>query len=225
MKLILIRHGQSESNLKHLFTGWADPALTPKGIVEAKQAGRLLNEQNIIIDEVHTSLMTRTNQTTFYLLREMGCLWLPVHKHWRLNGRHYGSLEGQNKQVMSEKYGEDQIMCWRRSYDAVPPQIDSPDDDRRYRSLDSHCLPTGESLKDTQARLLPYLEEAIFPALKHGQNLLIVSHGNLLRALTMLLENIAPEEINQIEINTAEPIIYDMDESLHILNKQSYHRS
>ncbi|MCI5775852.1 MAG: 2,3-diphosphoglycerate-dependent phosphoglycerate mutase [Aerococcus sp.] len=224
MKLILVRHGQSESNLNDLFTGWADPSLTDQGIEQAKEAGRLLNQTHILIDEVHTSLMTRTNQTVFYLLREMDCLWLPVYQSWRLNGRHYGQLEGQNKQAMREKYGDKQIALWRRGYDAIPPQREDVDDDRRYRYLDSHRLPIGESLKQTQERLVPYLEDVIFPALKHDKNILIVSHGNLLRAMTMFLENISPDRIDQIEINTAEPIVYDINALFEITNKNIYYR-
>ncbi|MDO4670598.1 MAG: 2,3-diphosphoglycerate-dependent phosphoglycerate mutase [Aerococcus sp.] len=224
MKLVLVRHGQSESNLENLFTGWADPKLTPRGIEEARAAGQILSRLDLGIDSVHTSLLTRTNETTFYLLDEMGQLWLPVHQSWRLNGRHYGALEGQNKDAMREKYGEAQVEAWRRSFDVRPPISETPITDRRYRLLDEHLLPQTESLKDTRERLIPYWTDHIAPELKNGNNVLVVSHGNLLRAFTMFLEDISPALINRTEIATAEPIVYDIDEHLSIQNKVIYHR-
>ncbi|MDO4680448.1 MAG: 2,3-diphosphoglycerate-dependent phosphoglycerate mutase [Aerococcus sp.] len=224
MKLVLVRHGQSESNLKNLFTGWADPRLTECGIKQARTAGQMLKQLDLDIKSVHTSLLTRTNETTFYLLDEMEQLYLPVHQSWRLNGRHYGALEGQNKDAMREKYGEDLVQAWRRSFDVRPPVSEMPIIDRRYRLLDDHILPQTESLKDTRARLIPYWTDHIAPEIKSGKNVLVVSHGNLLRAFTMFLEDIAPDKINQTEIATAEPIVYEISQDLQITDKTTYHR-
>lgn len=224
MKLVLVRHGQSESNLENRFTGWADPKLTDHGIAEARMAGQILGRLDLNIQSIHTSLLTRTNETTFYLLDEMQQLYLPVHQHWRLNGRHYGALEGQNKTAMREKYGQEQVEAWRRSFDVRPPVSDTPITDRRYRFLDPHLLPQTESLKDTRQRLIPYWMDHIAPELKRGHNVLVVSHGNLLRAFTMFLEDISSALINQTEIATAEPIVYDIDDHLTITNKVIYHR-
>lgn len=219
MKLVFIRHGQSELNLQNVFTGWLDPELTSLGIKEAKAAGKSLRAQGIEFDVVHTSLLTRAVQTTYYTLDELGELYLPVEKSWRLNERHYGALQGLNKAETAELHGDDQVHIWRRSYDVRPPEATSNTFDRRYNHLDVDHLLAGESLKDTLDRTMPYWEDHIAKDLKDGKNVLVVAHGNSLRSLTKYLENISNEEIPDLEIATGEPIIYDIDENLHITDK------
>lgn len=219
MKLVFVRHGQSELNLANVFTGWMDPKLSEKGIEEAKNAGRALKEAGLEFDQVHTSVLTRAVETAFYVLEELGELYLPIEKSWRLNERHYGGLQGLNKKETAEKHGDEQVHIWRRSYDVRPPRGEN-DFDRRYQLLDTDRLLPGESLKDTLGRTLPYWEDHIAPDLKAGKNVLVVAHGNSLRSLTKYLEKISDEDIPNHELATGEPIVYDIDENLNVVNKE-----
>lgn len=219
MKLVFIRHGESELNLANVFTGWLDPRLSEKGVKEAQKAGQDLKEAGIEFDTVHTSMLSRAIQTTYNVLDQMDRLYLPVNKNWRLNERHYGGLQGLNKAETAEKYGDEQVHIWRRSFDVRPPLAEEGIDDSRYADLDQNRLLAGECLKDTLARTLPYWEDHIAPELKQGKNVLVVAHGNSLRSITKYLENISDEDIPSVEIATGEPIVYDLDENLNVVNK------
>lgn len=214
--LVLLRHGQSQWNLENRFTGWWDVDLSEKGIEEAIAAGTLLQNHGLDFDCCFTSLQTRAIRTLHLALDRMDRLWLPVTKDWRLNERHYGGLTGLNKQEMIDKVGAKQVKIWRRSFDVPPPPLpdDSPYDvsrDRRYAGVE---VPRAESLKDTIARVLPYYEAKIAPALRSGQRVLISAHGNSLRALIKHLSNIGDDEIVGLEIPTGEPIVYELGEDL-----------
>ncbi|MDF2494415.1 2,3-diphosphoglycerate-dependent phosphoglycerate mutase [Sphingomonas sp.] len=220
-KLVLIRHGQSAWNLENRFTGWWDVDVTEKGAAEATAAGELMAAKGLDFDLTFTSLQTRAIKTLNLALEAMGRLWLPTEKHWRLNERHYGGLTGLNKAETAAKHGEEQVHIWRRSFDIPPPAAEagSPYDlsnDRRYAGID---IPATESLKDTIARVLPYWEERIAPALKDGQRVLISAHGNSLRALVKHLSNIPDDEITSLEIPTGQPIVYDLDDDLRALDR------
>lgn len=220
-RLVLIRHGQSAWNLENRFTGWWDVDVTPLGAEEARHAGELMAAKGLDFDSCFTSVQTRAIKTLHLALEAMGRLWLPVEKHWRLNERHYGGLTGLNKAEMMAKVGEEQVKIWRRSFDIPPPPLDadSPFDlgkDRRYAGID---VPRTESLKDTIARVLPYWEERIAPALKRGERVLISAHGNSLRALVKHLSNIPDDEITGLEIPTGQPIVYELDESLNAIER------
>ncbi|MDF2604566.1 2,3-diphosphoglycerate-dependent phosphoglycerate mutase [Sphingomonas sp.] len=220
-KLVLIRHGQSAWNLENRFTGWWDVDVTEKGAAEAKAAGELMAAKGLDFDLTFTSLQTRAIKTLNLALEAMGRLWLPTEKHWRLNERHYGGLTGLNKAETAAKHGEEQVHIWRRSFDIPPPVAEAggPYDlskDRRYAGID---IPATESLKDTIARVLPYWEERIAPALKDGQRVLISAHGNSLRALVKHLSNIPDDEITSLEIPTGQPIVYDLDDDLRALDR------
>ena len=220
-KLVLIRHGQSAWNLENRFTGWWDVDVTEKGAAEAKAAGELMAAKGLDFDLTFTSLQTRAIKTLNLALEVMGRLWLPTEKHWRLNERHYGGLTGLKKAETAAKHGEEQVHIWRRSFDIPPPVADAggPYDlskDRRYAGID---IPATESLKDTIARVLPYWEERIAPALKDGQRVLISAHGNSLRALVKHLSNIPDDEITSLEIPTGQPIVYDLDDDLRALDR------
>ncbi|HEY1146346.1 MAG TPA: 2,3-diphosphoglycerate-dependent phosphoglycerate mutase [Allosphingosinicella sp.] len=220
-RLVLIRHGQSAWNLENRFTGWWDVDVTPLGAEEARHAGELMAARGLDFDSCFTSVQTRAIKTLHLALEAMGRLWLPVEKHWRLNERHYGGLTGLNKAEMMAKVGEEQVKIWRRSFDIPPPPLDadSPIDlgkDRRYAGV---AVPNTESLKDTIARVLPYWEERIAPALKRGERVLISAHGNSLRALVKHLSNIPDEEITGLEIPTGQPIVYELDDSLGALER------
>jgi len=220
-KLVLIRHGQSSWNLENRFTGWWDVNMTEKGEAEAKAAGALMAEKGLDFDQSFTSLQTRAIKTLNIALEEMGRLWLPVEKDWRLNERHYGGLTGLNKAETAAKHGDAQVHTWRRSFDIPPPVMDdgSPFDlsqDRRYAGI---AIPKTESLKDTIARVLPYWEARIAPALKDGQRVLISAHGNSLRALVKHLSNIPDDEITGLEIPTGQPIVYELDGDLNALDR------
>ena len=219
MKLVFIRHGESELNLANVFTGWLDPRLSEKGVKEAQKAGQDLKEAGIEFDTVHTSMLSRAIQTTYNVLDQMDRLYLPVNKNWRLNERHYGGLQGLNKAETAEKYGDEQVHIWRRSFDVRPPLAEEGIDDPRYADLDQNRLLAGECLKDTLARTLPYWEDHIAPELKQSKNVLVVAHGNSLRSITKYLENISDEDIPSVEIATGEPIVYDLDEDLNVVNK------
>ena len=214
--LVLIRHGQSAWNLENRFTGWWDVDVTDQGVEEARAAGALLAERGLDFDICFTSLQTRAIKTLNLVLEEMKRLWLPVEKDWRLNERHYGGLTGLNKAEMVAKVGAEQVQIWRRSFDVPPPPMepDSPFDlagDRRYAGID---VPRTESLKDTIARVLPYWEARIAPALRNGERVLISAHGNSLRALVKHLSHIPDDEITGLEIPTGQPIVYELDEGL-----------
>lgn len=224
-KLVFIRHGQSAWNLSNQFTGWVDVDLSPEGVEQAKNAGRLLKEAGIEFDQAYTSVLTRAIKTLHYALEECGQLWIPEEKTWRLNERHYGALQGLNKAETAEKYGEEQVHIWRRSYDTLPPLLDANDEgsaaqDRRYAHLDPRAIPGGENLKVTLERVIPFWEDKIAPDLIDGKNVIIAAHGNSLRALTKYLENISDDDIMNLEMATGEPVVYDLDEKLQIQNKQ-----
>lgn len=215
-RLVLIRHGQSAWNLENRFTGWWDVDVTSKGAEEARVAGELLAARELDFDLCFTSLQTRAIKTLNIALEAMGRLWLPVEKHWRLNERHYGGLTGLDKDEMRARHGEEQVHIWRRSFDIPPPAIELGSkydltNDRRYAGIE---IPRTESLKDTIARVLPYWEERIAPALMNGERVLISAHGNSLRALVKHLSNIPDDEITGLEIPTGQPIVYELDATL-----------
>jgi 2,3-bisphosphoglycerate-dependent phosphoglycerate mutase len=214
--LVLIRHGQSTWNLENRFTGWWDVDMTAKGEAEAKAAGELMAAKGLDFDQTFVSLQTRAIKTLNIALEAMGRLWLPVEKDWRLNERHYGGLTGLDKAETAAKHGDAQVHIWRRSFDVPPPALDDGSEfdlskDRRY---DGITIPKTESLKDTIARVLPYWDERIAPALKDGQRILISAHGNSLRALVKHLSNIPDDEITSLEIPTGQPIVYELDADL-----------
>ena len=216
-KLVLCRHGQSDWNLKNLFTGWTDVDLTEKGIAEAVAAGQLLKELGYEFDIAYTSVLRRAIRTLWLVLDEMDRMWIPVVRDWRLNERHYGALQGLNKAETAAKYGDKQVHIWRRSYDIPPPDLDVDDDrhpshDPRYGGIDN--LPSTESLATTLARVAPYWEAVIAPDLRAGKNVLIAAHGNSLRALVKMLDGISDEEITGFNIPTGIPIAYDLDADL-----------
>jgi 2,3-bisphosphoglycerate-dependent phosphoglycerate mutase len=216
--LVLLRHGQSQWNLENRFTGWWDVDLSDRGIDEARAAGALMRERGLDFDCCFTSLLTRAVRTLHLALHQMDRLWLPVTKDWHLNERHYGGLTGLNKQEMIDKVGAEQVKVWRRSFDIPPPPLDEGSQydvsrDRRYTGI---AVPASESLKDTIARVLPYYEAEIVPALSAGKRILVAAHGNSLRALEKHLSNIGDEEIVSLEIPTGRPIVYDLASDLSV---------
>ncbi|HMI36303.1 MAG TPA: 2,3-diphosphoglycerate-dependent phosphoglycerate mutase [Steroidobacteraceae bacterium] len=218
-KLLMVRHGQSIWNLENLFTGWTDVDLSVQGIEEARQAGREIARAGLIPDVVYTSVLKRAIRTQWLILEELDLLWLPVERDWRLNERHYGSLQGLNKQQTVEKYGEAQVKIWRRSYDTPPPALSADDPrhprrDRRYAHVPASELPGTESLKDTLARVLPYWEQRIAPDLRAGRNVMIVAHGNSLRALVKMLDALTESAVVELNIPTGIPLLYELDETL-----------
>ena len=222
MKLVLLRHGESKWNLENKFTGWTDVELTEKGEAEAKNAGELINNENINIDLVFTSVLKRAINTMNICLSNMDHNNPKIFQDWRLNERHYGSLQGLNKSETAEKYGDDQVLIWRRSYDIKPPELDQDDDrhprfDKKYENLDSKILPSSECLKDTVERFLPYWEETISPNVKNGKKVMIVAHGNSLRALVKHLDKISDDKILGLNIPTGTPLVYELDEDLNPL--------
>ena len=224
-KLVFIRHGKSEWNLKNLFTGWVDVNLSEKGEQEAKEAGRKLKEAGIEFDQAYTSVLTRAIKTLHFALEESGQLWVPETKTWRLNERHYGALQGQNKAEAAEKFGEEQVHIWRRSYDVLPPLLSADDEgsaanDRRYANLDPRIVPGGENLKVTLERVIPFWEDHIAPDLLAGKNVIVAAHGNSLRALTKYIEQISDEDIMNVEMATGQPVVYDLDDKLNIVSKE-----
>ena len=219
--LVLLRHGQSQWNLENRFTGWWDVDLSELGIDEARAAGRLLSERGFDFDVCFTSVLTRAIRTLHLVLHEMGQLWLPTAKDWRLNERHYGGLTGLNKQEMIDKVGAEQVKIWRRSYDIPPPPLEpgSPYDvsgERRYAGVP---VPRTESLKDTIARAVPYYQAEIAPALAAGKRVLVAAHGNSIRGIIKYLSNIGDEEIVALEIPTGKPIIYDLADDLSVIRR------
>jgi 2,3-bisphosphoglycerate-dependent phosphoglycerate mutase len=218
-KLVLLRHGQSQWNLDNRFTGWVDVDITDQGRSEAQAAGKLMREEGLMFDVAHTSVLKRAINTQHAALAEMDQLWIPVHKSWRLNERHYGALQGLDKSETTAKYGEAQVKVWRRSYDIPPPTMDENDGghprfDRRYSKLDATALPGTESLATTLDRVLPYWHDAIAPQLKAGQTVLVTAHGNSLRALYKYLNNIANDQIVELNIPTGIPLVYELDAEL-----------
>ena len=218
-KLVLVRHGQSTWNLENLFTGWTDVDLTPLGREEARQAGLELKREGLLPDMVFTSVLKRAIRTEWIMLDEMDLLWLPVERTWRLNERHYGALQGLNKAQTVERHGEAQVLIWRRSYDIPPPPLSADDPrhprfDPRYREVDAADLPATESLKDTLERVLPYWEERVAPELLRGRQVLIVAHGNSLRALVKMLDGLSEQAIVELNIPTGVPLLYELDDAL-----------
>ncbi len=223
-KLVLVRHGESTWNKENRFTGWTDVDLSEKGRQEAKEAGQVLRAEGYTFDVAYTSVLKRAIRTLWTVLDEMDLMWIPVHRTWRLNERHYGALQGLNKAETAAKFGEDQVKIWRRSYDIQPPAL-TPEDERypgrdpRYRSLTKDELPLTECLKDTVARFLPYWHETIAPAVRAGQKVLIAAHGNSLRALVKYLDEISEEDIVELNIPTGMPLVYELDDDLKPLNR------
>jgi 2,3-bisphosphoglycerate-dependent phosphoglycerate mutase len=222
IKLVLLRHGESTWNLENRFTGWTDVDLTPKGVSEAHEAARQLQSGGYTFDVAYTSVLKRAIRTLWIVTDDMDLLWVPVHRSWRLNERHYGALQELNKAETSAKFGEEQVKIWRRSY-ATPPPALTPDDerypghDRRYAGLSREELPLTESLKDTVARFLPYWRETIAPEVQAGKRVLIAAHGNSLRALVKYLDDVPDSEIVELNIPTGIPLVYELDESLRPL--------
>ncbi len=221
-KLVLLRHGESQWNLENRFTGWTDVDISSKGDTEAHEAGRLLRQGGYTFDVAYTSVLKRAIRTLWIVLDEMDLMWIPVHRNWRLNERHYGALQGLNKAETAAKFGEAQVKIWRRSYATPPPPL-TPDDERfpgkdpRYASLTPEELPLTESLKDTVARVVPYWEGTITPAIRSGQRLLIAAHGNSLRALVKYLDGISDDAIVELNIPTGVPLVYELDGDLRPL--------
>lgn len=218
-KVVLLRHGESEWNKSNRFTGWTDVDLTEKGIEEAKTAGRLLVAEGYEFDMAYTSLLKRAIRTLNLALDEMNALWLPVERSWRLNERHYGALQGLNKAETAAKYGDEQVLIWRRSYDTPPPSLEKSDErypghDRRYAGISESDLPLTECLKDTVARFLPYWHETISPTIKSGKRVVIAAHGNSIRALVKYLDNISDADIVELNIPTGVPLVYELDADL-----------
>ena len=218
-KVVLIRHGESQWNQENRFTGWTDVPLAEKGVQEAREAGRLMKKEGFSFDQAFTSVLKRANQTLNYALEEMGELWIPVKKDWRLNERHYGALQGLNKGETAAKHGEDQVKIWRRSYDVPPPALEVSDErhpshDRRYAGLPANALPATESLKETVARMVPLWIADIAPVVKSGQRVIIAAHGNSLRALVKYLDEVSEKDILELNIPTGVPLVYELDRDL-----------
>jgi len=218
-KLVLLRHGQSTWNLENRFTGWTDVGLTPQGVDEAHSAGRLLKEDGFSFDLAYTSVLKRAIKTLWISLEELGLEWIPVINAWQLNERHYGNLQGLNKAEMTEKFGEAQVKIWRRSYDTPPPVLELDDPrhprfDPRYASLSAEQLPATESLKITLGRVLPYWHAEIAPAILSGKRLLVVAHGNSMRAIVKYLDDVSDTAIPELNIPTGVPLVYELDENL-----------
>ncbi len=223
-KLILLRHGESEWNSKNLFTGWVDVDLNEKGVGEAKRGGELLAEQGLLPDKLHTSLLRRAINTANLALDRCDRHWIPVQRHWRLNERHYGGLQGLNKAETLEKYGEEQFMAWRRSYDTPPPVLEADAEysqwhDPRYADIPEDERPRTECLKDVVARMLPYWESDIKPDLTTGKTILVTAHGNSLRALVKHLDEISDDDIAALNIPTGIPLLYELDEDFKPVTK------
>ena len=222
MKLVLVRHGESEWNKLNLFTGWTDVDLSEKGHEEAKAAGRVLKAEGYDFDICYTSYLKRAIHTLNHVLDEMDRCWLPVVKTWKLNERHYGALQGLNKAETAAKYGEEQVKIWRRSFDVKPPEL-APDDERSalkqamYRDVDPALLPANESLETTIERVIPFFEDTVKPAMKEGKRVIIAAHGNSLRALVKYLDNMTPDEIIGVNIPTGVPLVYEFDDNFNVL--------
>lgn len=224
-KLILVRHGQSIWNVENLFTGWHDVDLSDQGRIEAKRAGSELTRAGIVPNIAFTSVLKRAIRTLWIALDEMDLMWLPVERNWRLNERHYGALQGLNKSQTVEKHGEAQVKIWRRSYNIPPPALALDDPrhprfDRRYAGIDPALLPATESLQDTLARVLPYWNERIAPELHANKNVLVAAHGNSLRAMVKMLDNVSEADIVELNIPTGVPLVYELDANLKPLSSR-----
>lgn len=218
-KLVLIRHGESTWNLANRFTGWTDVDLTDTGIEQAKDAGRLLKAEGYDFDVAYTSVLKRATRTLWHVLDEMDRTWLPVVNNWRLNERHYGALQGLNKAEVAKQYGDDQVLVWRRSYDTPPPALEASDPrceraDVRYAKLQPDQIPLTECLKDTVARVLPFWDEALAPAILKGKRIVVAAHGNSIRALIKYLDNISETDIVNLNIPNGIPLVYELDDNL-----------
>ena len=218
-ELVLLRHGESIWNKENRFTGWTDVDLSKNGIEEARSAGRVLKKEGFVFDVAYTSVLKRAIRTLWIVLDEMDLMWIPVYKCWRLNERHYGGLQGLSKSDVSAKYGEEQVLIWRRSYDIRPPALKKtapqyPGRDPRYSALKKSEIPVAECLKDTMARFLPYWHKTIAPVVKSGRRVLIAAHGNSIRALVKYLDNISDKDIISLNIPTGLPLVYELDDNL-----------
>ncbi len=218
-KVVLVRHGESDWNKQNRFTGWTDVDLSEKGLQEAREGGRVLKEKGFTFDVAYTSVLKRAIRTLWTIMDEMDLMWIPVHRNWRLNERHYGALQGLNKAETAAKFGEEQVLVWRRSYDVPPPPLEKsdpryPGHDRRYADLSPKELPLTECLKDTVERFLPFWHETVAPAVKSGKRVIIAAHGNSLRALVKYLDNISDEKIVSLNIPTGMPLVYELDKDL-----------
>lgn len=225
MKLVLLRHGESVWNLENRFTGWTDVALSPNGINEAREAGRLMRVEGLDFDLCFTSYLKRAIRTLNIALEEMDREWLPLAKSWKLNERHYGALQGLNKAETAGKFGEEQVLIWRRSFDVRPPALDAgdarnPARDEAYRIVDPKKLPLSESLRDTIARTVPYFEDEIKPRMAAGARVLIAAHGNSLRALVMYLEKLSEAEIMRLNLPTGVPLLYELSDDFRVMEKR-----
>ena len=223
-KLVLVRHGESVWNKENRFTGWTDVDISEKGREEAREAGKVLREGGYTFDVAYTSVLKRAIHTLWIVLDELDLVWIPVHRSWRLNERHYGALQGLDKAETAEKFGEQQVKIWRRSYDIRPPEL-TPDDPRfpgldpRYAKLSKAALPLTECLKDTVARFLPYWDETIAPTIREGERVLIAAHGNSIRALVKYLDGVSETDIVELNIPTGMPLVYELDDELKPLNR------
>ncbi len=218
-KIVLLRHGESAWNKENRFTGWTDVDLSEKGLSEAKKAGEVLKKEGFVFDVAFTSVLKRAIRTLWITLDGMDLMWIPVYNSWRLNERHYGALQGLNKAETAAKYGDQQVLVWRRSYDTPPPVLEkndprNPAKDPRYEGLEPDEVPLTECLKDTVARFLPYWHETIAPVVKSGKRVIIAAHGNSLRALVKYLDNVSDEEIVGLNIPTGMPLVYELDDNL-----------
>ncbi len=218
-KLVLIRHGESTLNLENRFTGWTDVDLTPTGVSQAMSAGQLLKAEGYDFDIAYTSVLKRAIHTLWYALDAMDRTWLPVVKSWRLNERHYGALQGLNKADMAKQYGDAQVLVWRRSYDTPPPALEPTDprcerSDRRYARLKPEEIPLTECLKDTVARVMPFWNESLAPAIRSGKRVVVAAHGNSIRAMVKYLDGISDEEIVGLNIPNGIPLVYELDDQL-----------
>ena len=223
-KLVIVRHGESTWNKENRFTGWTDVDLSEKGRQEAKEGGQVLKKEGYTFDVAFTSVLKRAIRTLWTIQDEMDLMWIPVHRSWRLNERHYGALQGLNKAETAAKFGEDQVKIWRRSYDVPPPDLTPYDErypghDPRYKSLSKTELPLTECLKDTVARVLPLWNDTIAPAIRSGQKVLIAAHGNSLRALVKYLDHVSEADIVELNIPTGMPLVYELDDDLKPLNR------
>jgi 2,3-bisphosphoglycerate-dependent phosphoglycerate mutase len=218
-KIVLLRHGESVWNQENRFTGWTDVGLTEKGLAEAEAAGRLLKKEGYDFDIAFTSVLKRANKTLFTVLEEMDRLWIPVQHSWRLNERHYGALQGLNKAETAAKFGDEQVLIWRRAYDTPPPALEANDpryeiNDPRYAGLKPEECPRTECLKDTVARVLPFWNDTIAPTIKSGKRVLVTAHGNSIRALIKYLDGVSDADIVGLNIPTAQPLVYELDANL-----------
>ena len=223
-KLVMVRHGQSEWNLANKFTGWVDVDLSEQGVKEAIEAGKKIKEAGIVFDHAHTSILKRAIKTCNYVLEYSEQLFVPVEKSWRLNERHYGALQGLNKAETAEKYGDEQVHIWRRSYDTLPPELSEEEKEkqlnmRQFKNLPKDVIPTAENLKVTLDRALPYFFDHIAPQLLKDETILVAAHGNSLRALAKHIEQISDEDIMDLEIPTGQPLVYELDDDLKMVKK------